>query len=176
MNSLYFILKKKSEIKEFINKLKTFGNINVCKCLNIFNDSLIINKNKQYIDSLIKWLNPKNDIKTNLLYRKSKDGDSYDILNKLCDNQGPTLILIKSAEGFIFGGYTPLDLDDNSSWKKDDETFLFSLINNQIYNKSDKSKNSIIYKKNLGPTLIYYIVINFKGLGFPFWVWKFWKA
>ena len=148
---LIFYPEEKSEIKEFINKLKTFGNISVCKCLNIFNDSLIINKNKQYIDSLIKWLNPKNDIKANLLYRKSKDGDSYDIFHKLCDNQGPTLILIKGAEGFIFGGYTPLDWDDNSRWKKDDETFLFSLTNNKIYNKSDKSKNSIYCYKLQGP-------------------------
>ena len=140
-----------SEINEFINKIKTFGDISNCKSLNLFNDSLIINKNKQYIDSLIKWLNTKNDISTNLLYRKSKDGDSYDIFHKLCDNQGPTLLLIKGIEGFIFGGYTPLDWDDFSRWKKDDETFLFSLTNNKIYSKSDKSKNSIYCNKFQGP-------------------------
>ena len=45
--------------------------------LKIFSDSLIINNNKSYIDSLIKWIgNDKIEVK--LLYRKSRDGTSYD--------------------------------------------------------------------------------------------------
>ena len=84
------------------------------------------------------------------MYRKSKDGDSYDIFHKLCNNQGHTIILIKSREGFIIGGYTPLDWDNNSSWKKDYDTFLFSLSNNNIYKKR-KSDCSINCSEERGP-------------------------
>ena len=75
---------------------------------NLLNDSLIINQNKIYLENLISWINPKNEIKTVLLYRKSRDGELYDTFHKLCDNQGITLVLIKISEGFIIGGYTPL--------------------------------------------------------------------
>ena len=63
---------------------------------------------------LIDWINPQSEIKTNLLYRKSKDGESYDTFHDLCDNQGETLVLIKSDEDFIIGGYTPLNWDNKT--------------------------------------------------------------
>ena len=84
-----------------INDIKYFGEISCKKILRILSDSLIINKNKVFIESLISWINPENEITTNLLYRKSNDGDSYDTFHRLCDNKGPTLVLIKSTEGFI---------------------------------------------------------------------------
>ena len=83
-----------------INDIKYFGEISCKKILRILSDSLIINKNKVFIESLISWINPENEITTNLLYRKSIDGDSYDTFHRLCDNKGPTLVLIKSTEGF----------------------------------------------------------------------------
>ena len=84
-----------------INDIKYFGEISCKKILRILSDSLIINKNKVFIESLISWINPENEITTNLLYRKSIDGDSYDTFHRLCDNKGPTSALIKSTEGFI---------------------------------------------------------------------------
>ena len=60
----------------------------------------------------------------------------------MCDNQGPTLVLIKSTEGFIIGGYTPLNWDKSDEWKSDGDTFLFSLTNNNIYRK--KKRNGIV--------------------------------
>ena len=72
---------------------------------------------------------------TKLLYRKTKDGSSYEKFHKLCDKQGATIVLIKSTEDLIFGGYTPLNWDSNSAVKNDEETFLFSLTNNKKYKK-----------------------------------------
>ena len=62
---------------------------------NVFENSLIIKNNKSYISSLINWINPQKGFKSQLLFRKSKDGNSIDKFHKLCDNQGPTLVLIK---------------------------------------------------------------------------------
>ena len=142
---------EEKEINELINSFKNFVKIQRDNSLTLFNDSLIINKNKTYIENILKWISPKNTLKTELLYRKSKDGDSYDTFHNLCDNKGATLILIKSEEEFIIGAYTPLNWDIYSNWKKDDETFLFSLTNNKKYNKTEKSKNSIYCGKCQGP-------------------------
>ena len=137
--------------KEFLNISGIFKNFGKIYYNNNFDDSLIINKNKLYIDSLTKWINLK-IVNTELLYRKSKDGDSYETFHKLCDNQGINLILIKSNEGFIIGGYTPLNWDSyTNDWKEDNDTFLFNLTNNKIFRKKDKLTNSIFCHKESGP-------------------------
>ena len=47
------------------------------------------------------------DWKWKLIYRASEHGYSAKSFHKYCDNvKGPTLVIIKSSEGYIFGGYT----------------------------------------------------------------------
>ena len=84
------------------------------------------------------------------MYRKSNNDNSYETFHKLCDNKGPTLTLFKTSEGFIIGGYTPLNWDKYSSWKKDEDTFIFSLTNQKIFKKNRKSF-SIYCDNNAGP-------------------------
>ena len=103
---------------------------------------------------LIDWINKK-IIRAQLLYRRTNNDDSYETFHKLCDNKGPTLTLIKATDGFIIGGYTPLNWDDHSSWKKDDDTFIFSLTNKRIFKKRRKSDNSIYCVKEAGPWFPY---------------------
>jgi len=38
----------------------------------------------------------------------SKDGDQSKDFHNNCDNKDPTLILVETIKGYIFGGYTPL--------------------------------------------------------------------
>ena len=92
---------------------------------------------------LINWINEKSINTAELLNRKTRYGNSYDTFHKLCDNKGAALVLIKALEGFIVGGYTPIDWDNHSSWKKDDETFLFSLTKNEVFTKKMKKTVSI---------------------------------
>ena len=96
------------------------------------------------------------------MYRKSRDGNSYDTFPKLCDNKGSTLVLIKGTEGFIIGGYTPSDWDNHSCWKKDDETFLFSLAKSKIFPKNKERKDSIFCGTNQGPWFPY---VGFRETG-----------
>ena len=114
-------------------------------------DSRIINKNKNYINNIIGWFESKNNIKTELLYRRTDDGDSCDKFHDLCDNKGKTLLLIKGLDGFIIGAYTPLDWDNCSGWKKDNNSFIFSLTNNKIFNKNKNNIESIKCSKDYGP-------------------------
>ena len=86
-----------------------------------------------------------------MLYRKSRDGDSIETFHKLCDNKENTLILIKTSEGILIGGYTPLSWDNYSYYKNNNDTFLFSLTNNEIYTKIGINTESIYCHKEKGP-------------------------
>ena len=147
------------EENQIIESIKTFGKVYLSGI--VFSDSLIINGNDIYIENIIKWINSEKKIKTKLLYRKSKDGDDYETFHRLCDKKGPTLILIKSKEGFIVGGYTPLNWDEHSGWIKDDQTFVFSFSKNKIYRKISKNSDSIWCTK-YGP---YFAEIGFREKG-----------
>ena len=60
--------------------------------------------NQQYDDKLREWLG--NDYKWRLIYRSSEHGYTIESFHECCDDKGPTLIVIKSSGGWIFGGYT----------------------------------------------------------------------
>ena len=51
-----------------------------------------------------------------LIYRGSKDGFTADVFHSKCDHKGPTLAVILSEHGKIFGGFTDIEWD---SPKKD---------------------------------------------------------
>ena len=45
------------------------------------------------------------ELRINLIYRASKAGFSPSSFHQKCDNQGKTIIVIKSHDEEIFGGY-----------------------------------------------------------------------
>ena len=61
------------------------------------------------------------------------------------------MILIKTTDGILIGGYTPLSWDENSGYKHDNDTFIFSLTTNCI-SKKKQINQSINCNKNLGPS------------------------
>ena len=121
-------------------------------------DSLIIGNNEKYNITLKNWINPNIKIKSQLLYRKSRDGDDFQTFHKLCDNKGgSTLILIKLDNGNILGSYTVLDCDSKSEWKDDLNMFAFSLTENVKCIKNNNNTFGIYCNPNYGPhTAIHY--------------------
>ena len=65
--------------------------------------------------------------KIKLIFRASRDGWDEDDFSEHCNNKGPTLILIKSSVGKVFGGFTKLPWSQNEGVKSDDSAFLFSV-------------------------------------------------
>ena len=59
--------------------------------------------NEQYDDKLREWCG---DYKWKLLYRASEHEYSARSFHEYCDDKGPTLVVLKSSGGWIFGGYT----------------------------------------------------------------------
>ena len=65
---------------------------------------------EKYDGCLREWIG---DYKLKLLYRSSEHGYTAESFHEYCDDKGPTLIIIKSSGGWIFGGYT------TQSWSGD---------------------------------------------------------
>ena len=73
-----------------------------------FDHSLFVNisniiDNDEYDKYLQKWTRCH---KWKLIYTASKYGYTAKSFHEFCDNAKPTLVIIKSDEGYIFGGYT----------------------------------------------------------------------
>ena len=64
-----------------------------------------------------------------LLYRASRDGFEASDFHARCDHKPSTLTLIKTADGYIFGGYTAAAWDSTGEHKADPAAFIFSLVN-----------------------------------------------
>lgn len=75
-----------------------------------------------------------NIIHLNLLFRASIDGDNIKAFHKCCDNISPTVSIIQTKDNFVFGGYTDHIWDNSSQCVTTDNTFMFSLNKNKIYN------------------------------------------
>ena len=131
-------LNYKETIDDFINRIKKFGYI--YKKLNI--DSLIL-KNKEHLTKFFDLIG--NNLKLNntkLLYRATRDGDTTSIFHQKCNNYRGTLMIVKTTDEYIFGGYTKEIWNEDKNYRKDENAFCFSLDLNKIY-KSKKTNYTI---------------------------------
>ncbi len=130
---------------ELMNEMKMIGielsndNIKVirgCFRSKFLKESTII-EDTQYDDVLKEWLG--SDHKWKLIYRASKHGYTAESFHNRCNNTKPTLIIIKSDNNCIFGGYTTQTWSGSiyyinisiiiGEWKDDDKGFIFTLKN-----------------------------------------------
>ena len=132
---------KKIEINEIKYNWTTLEKKNIYINSNILCDNII------YQEKLKQWLQKPNYSFENmnltnisLLYRGSRDGFKSSDFHKLCDNQGETLVIIKSTDNYIFGGYTSISWnstkwngkcgsDNNARRKGNGLEFIFTLKN-----------------------------------------------
>ena len=99
---------------------------------------------------VFKSLNIKKAV---LLYRGSDHDFSAAAFHSKCDNKGPTITIVKSEKGNIFGGYTPIMWDSSNCWGIDNkkESFLFSITRSSKH-KLIKPKYAIDNCAVFGPT------------------------
>ena len=118
---------KKEKEKEYLN--------------NIFRGSNIIEKEDD-IKLIFSWLD-KIPTKTNVLFNSKNDGDSLSTFYEKVANKSPTILIIKSLNGYRFGGYSSVFWKNDGVWYKNDESFIFSLDSKKKYGR--KSTSTIIY-------------------------------
>ena len=134
-------------------------------------DSVILNesdKGNEYLNKLYEWSGYK---RMELIYRATRDGSGYNIFHNKCDNQGPTICLLKNDKGNIFGGYTSCSWTTDNNWHSANDSFLFTMTN---IHKTDPTKfpninssYSVYHYSNHGPRfgegadlLIYHDFLN----------------
>jgi hypothetical protein len=63
-----------------------------------------------------------------MLYQHSlQETESAQNFHAMCDEQGPTLTLVKANGGFIFGGYNPQSWLSDFMYTSTDEAYLFQI-------------------------------------------------
>lgn len=67
--------------------------------------------------------------KWQLIYKASQDGFEAKNFHQQCNEASKTLTLIKTKDGYVFGGYTSQKWGKNEGYIEDSECFIFGLIN-----------------------------------------------
>jgi len=106
---------KKEEIKK---ENRYFKNSNIIK---LEEENIILNWFEKKPIRFIKLLDSK------------IDGDSTSAFINKCANKCPTILFVKTTNGYRFGGYTT-KLWTKSNYVKDDKCFVFSLDKKEKYN------------------------------------------
>jgi len=108
------------------------------------------------------WITGSNKKKLGkLLFKASKDGwDAYNDFHSKCDDQGTTLTVVRSPEGYIYGGYTEQSWREyGGNYRTDERAWLFwikcraQLKPRKMMVKMDGNQGHAIYPHNsYGPT------------------------
>ena len=137
------------------NKYNNYANFNKNNINQFFDfiKSKIIRNNKEK-NKLLEWISEKGKIqKINLIYNSKIDGDEAENFYDKCAYKGPTISLIKTKKGKVFGGFAKSEWIKGSKAIEDKNAFLFSLDNLEKY-KILKPQYAI-YSANDGYFLIY---------------------
>ena len=127
-------------------------------------DSKITNINEiKFIIDYLKETNQlfKNkDLKLNLLYRGTTDGDRTENVHKKCDGLSNIIVFMKTEQGNSYGMYSVLGWNTRNEEYKyeypiDNRAFLFSLNKKKIYKAID-GKSKVCWVKNKVGLLLYY--------------------
>ena len=109
----------------------------------IWESDIINNEDKKLLNN---WINLNNNKKIKLLYKASRDGDSFRDFYRLCENKGPTITIALTTKGYKFGGFTSLSWKNpnngNNKYYEDKNAFIFSLNNKKKYYPKIYTNNS----------------------------------
>eukprot|EP01080_Neovahlkampfia_damariscottae_P004124 gene4124-7410_t len=122
-----FFPDEEKELKELIEETKFYGLTNFTNFLSernfIFLGSHILNLE---LSSMLSSFFPNKKWKS--VYRATRDGFDALSFHSCCDGIGPSIVLILTTNGWIFGGYTSKPWRSHGGFFKDEECFLFSLV------------------------------------------------
>ena len=128
-----------NELKNEIGELKTFFVNEIKKLQNNPNSSNISDDNtrKNELELINKWIDPKTKLKFNLLFSKTKNGNTVEDFHKFCDEKGKTVIIIETIQGVKFGAFMNESWSSQEEWKKNYKDFVFQLNLNKKFNASE---------------------------------------
>ena len=139
------ISKKKKQLDHLLSTL-------FLNQINNIPSQMLLASEKMY---LIKLCAFQSRTRWQLIYKASQDGFASKDFHRKCDSVSQTLTIVKTIDGFIFGGYTELPWHSNDEYSKDENAFLFSLVNHQndpIKLECVKPEFAIYNYEEYGPT------------------------
>lgn len=87
-----------------------------------------------------------------ILFIASRDGDAASDFHSACDNQGPTVVIVMTDSGEVFGGYAGV------SWESPGEGHVVASTDSFVYKLRPKMKNynipndwPLVHDDNYGP-------------------------
>ena len=118
-------------------------------------------KNFEFVENRLKLFNKDKTITYHLLYNAKINGDKSQTFHRLCDFHKNTLLIVKTDQNIIFGGFA------NKTWhsqelgrKKDIKSFIFSLNKQKIYNPKIDSKYHLYCSEYDGPCFYAFSIEN----------------
>jgi len=122
----------------------------ICTCLNGFtgincnkkgynstifqNSTFLTQEESVSLKQILNFTNSNTSF--SLIYQASRDGFGLNDFHSKCDGILNTLMIIKTSDSYVFGGFTTKDWSQVSGFQADSNAFIFSLIN--PFNRSVK--------------------------------------
>ena len=97
--------------------------------------STLLPPNSKYRSVLASWLQEAGTTsgKWELIYKGTRDGFEASSFHQSCDNKGPTITLVKSNGGCIFGGYSDISWGSSSGYQAGSRnSFLFVFVSSGL--------------------------------------------
>ena len=115
---------------------------------NYFKNSNIIT-NKEDSAFILTSLLKKIDLNSSeLLYTATKDGKTCKDFKEKCNFKGATLLVVKTKNNEILGGFTKCNwTNENMKHSKDEDAFLYSITNKKIFEVLKPEKAIINYNE-----------------------------
>ncbi|KAJ5077806.1 pep-cterm sorting domain-containing protein [Anaeramoeba ignava] len=100
---------------------------------------------EEYVKKLQEWIND-NDFFSKMKkgFSAKKNGFNSQNWHKAVDGKGKTLVIIKTTDNFIFGGFTQVGFNGDTGRINDSNAFIFSLRND----KGDRIPAKFTYKQS----------------------------
>jgi len=104
---------------------------------------------RSFLKDLIKQVGKKMG---DTLYVASLDGDSGSKFHDLCDGQGPTVVVVETTAGVIFGGYNGVSWMSNGGGHESKTAFLYQIRPSMIKFSGKSSTSNVVFYHVYGPT------------------------
>ena len=113
-------------------------------------DERIIQKGD--INLILSWIKASKNLKLNLIYKATRDGDTPKIFHKKVDGKKNTVTVILTDKGYRCGGFITKEWNTSREFNKNDvNSFIFSLERRENYSVNlDECTN--YNDPNYGPT------------------------
>ena len=137
-NDLKILTESKKEFSTTLKKCDAYYGQSIKMKMEFMDDGIDsdIFKSKEDYDFIMENISKRvnQEIKeVKQIFKASSNGDNINAFHDSCLYIKNILVLILSDEKKCFGGFTQADFDNNNRYKYDENAFLFSINNKEIY-------------------------------------------